>query len=159
MDGLDMDHGSQRTLQQHSHSMDKVPFPAEWDPRLSVGDEYIDTQHAMLFYLIAQLKDALASDEGRNHLVKILDEVKKYATFHFASEENHMAEMGYPDRHEHTRIHTRMLVELSEHIRDIRIDWRFGRAALEFVESWLKHHVAKEDQKFAQYAKDVRGAR
>ncbi len=138
--------------------MDKVPFPSEWDPRLSVGDPYIDTQHAMLFYLIAQLKDALASDEGRNHLVKILDEVKKYATFHFASEENHMAEMGYPDRHEHTRIHTRMLVELSEHIRDIRIDWHFGHAALQFVENWLKYHVAQEDQKFAQYAKNSRAS-
>src|SRR6266496_5292089 len=78
MGGLDMEHGLPRTLQQPSHLMDSVPFPSEWDPRLSVGDQYIDTQHAMLFYLIAQLKEALASDEGRNHLVKILDEVKKY---------------------------------------------------------------------------------
>jgi len=138
--------------------MEELPLPAEWDPRLSVDDRYIDTQHAMLFYLTARLKEALASDEGRNHLVKILDEVKKYATFHFASEENHMAEMGYPDRHEHTRIHTRMLVELSEHIRDIRLDWQFGHAALQFVEGWLNHHVAHEDQKFAQYARDVRGS-
>jgi len=144
-------------LRQHWQAMDDVPLPSEWEPSLSVGDSYIDAQHALLYYLIAQLKEALASDEGRHHLVKIIDEVKKYATFHFASEENHMAEMGYPDRQEHARIHTRMLVELSEHMRDIRIDWHFGHAALQFVENWLNCHVAREDQKFAQYSKSIRG--
>jgi len=124
----------------------------EWDPRLSVGDDYIDAQHAMLFYLIVQLKEALASNGVLDRLLKILDEVKKYATFHFASEENYMADVDYPDRHEHARIHTRMLVELCGHIRDVETDGQFGHAALRFVENWLNHHVAREDQKFAKYA-------
>ncbi len=131
--------------------MDSALYLPEWDPRLSVGDNYIDTQHAMLFYLIAQLKEALASDEGRT-LLRVLDEVKKYATFHFASEENHMAVVDYPYRHEHARIHTRMLVELSDFIRAVETDRQVGNAALRFVEDWLNHHVAHEDQKFARYA-------
>jgi|SRR6266542_406538 len=129
----------------------------QWDEQFSVGDGYIDVQHSMLFYLIAKMKEALASDEGHNHLGKILDEVKKYATFHFASEENYMADMDYPDRQEHTRIHTRMLMELAEHIRDVRTDWQFGHAALRFVEGWLNHHVAHEDKRYARFAQGGRG--
>jgi hemerythrin-like metal-binding protein len=130
----------------------------EWDPRLSVGYHYIDAQHAMLFHLIGQLRRALVSDEARKHLVAILDEVKKYATFHFASEENYMADIDYPERHRHAQLHTRMLVELADHVRRVEADPQHGELALRFVEDWLYHHVAHEDQKFAKYAKADAGA-
>ena len=131
--------------------MELASFVPEWDSRLSVGDGYIDAQHAMLFRFIAQLKRALASNDGRDRLPMILDELKKYATFHFASEENHMADIGYPDRHAHGRVHTQMLDELAVHIHNVEIDPSSGHAALRFVEEWLNRHVAREDQMFAKY--------
>jgi hemerythrin len=126
--------------------------PPGWHAGLSVGDHYIDAQHAILLYLIAQLEEALDADD-HDRLLNVLDELKKYATFHFASEENHMAAVDYPGRHEHARMHTRMLVELSDHIRRVEDDAKAGYAALGFVERWLNDHIGQEDQKYAQYAR------
>ena len=119
-----------------------------WSADLNVGNAYIDAQHELLVALINKLDAAIAAGRTRDQLVRVLHEIKKYAEYHFVSEENHMREIGYPGLAEHARIHSEMLIELSLRIGRVNAEWKAVRDVLDFLVAWLSGHVANEDRKF-----------
>ena len=122
-------------------------WSADWD----LGDPYIDSQHGLLVELINKLEVAIAAGHRRDRLVQVLHEIKKYAEYHFVSEENHMRDIGYPGLIEHSRIHSEMLSELSLRIGRVYAERRASREVLDFLIDWLSGHVVNEYRKFANY--------
>jgi len=116
-----------------------------------VGQPDIDEQHRYFVRLIRRLRNAIQQQVESDRLVLLLHELKKYAEFHFASEENLMHALRYPQRQEHGAIHAQMLSELSVRILKARQQWRDTQPLLNFLEEWLRDHIANEDRKLAEY--------
>jgi hemerythrin-like metal-binding protein len=82
-----------------------------------------------------------------------MHEVKKYAEFHFASEENLMHDLRYPGLDEHRKRHSEMLSELSIRIGRANASWRNASHVLEFLTRWLDNHVRHDDRQFAMLSR------
>lgn len=123
----------------------------EWNSSLEIGDEFIDLQHHTFVVLVARTAKAIERRAPHGILMKTLYEIKKYAEFHFVSEENFMAEVGYPDYLEHERVHSHLLSELSLKIAECNRDDSCAKDALDFLYRWLLVHIATEDKKITAH--------
>lgn len=121
-----------------------------------LGISSIDAQHALLVQLLARLSSTIAGFGPKEQLVRILREIKKYAEYHFTSEENFMEDIAYPRRAEHARHHSEMLAELSVRIGRANTSWRHASDVEEFLQSWLANHINVEDQKLVDFAHSLK---
>lgn len=129
------------------------PEILSWNTSYEIGHELIDSQHKIFLMLLNKLSVTIFNGVTKEHMFRVLNELKKYAEFHFLSEENVMHECFYPGIENHKRIHSEILFELSA--LSLRISQ--GRAEASdvviFLKSWLFDHILNEDTYIAQYAK------
>ena len=125
--------------------------PIEWDSRLEIGDEFIDLQHRTFVILVARSARALEKRVTHDVLMKIFYEIKKYAEFHFVSEENFMLSVAYPDYIEHEQMHSHLLSELSMKISEANRNEKCAPDVLDFLYHWLLVHIAREDKKIMSH--------
>ena len=76
----------------------------KWNDSLITSEEMVDYQHKNLFRTINDLIRACnESDTPNGLLVEVgLDELLKYATYHFKEEEQVMEKHHYPNQPNHT---------------------------------------------------------
>lgn len=123
----------------------------KWDRKYELGHDRIDGEHKIFFDLIIDFKESSARDESRPKLMRILNELGKYAEFHFVSEENLMIDCAYPQREVHARQHAHILSELND------ISWRFrsrqveAPAVFDMLFQWFAPHTSSEDKKIAEF--------
>lgn len=117
-----------------------------WNQALSVGDEYIDSQHERFVELIGGVYDHNVPRDGH-----ILSEVLAYVNVHFADEEEYMKRLGYPGLREHAFEHkklTRILLAYKD-------EYDHGRQDLyafkQFTFRWVRDHIMDEDRRIADY--------
>lgn len=122
-----------------------------WQTKLELGNDLIDMQHRMLVLLCRKLDIAIKTHVSQQRLRWVIVELRKFAEFHFVSEENLMHEIGYPEVHEHSIIHTELLMQLNTMLSKIRHGQEFPEDLLHFLNEWLCKHIAIEDMKIAQY--------
>jgi hemerythrin len=124
-----------------------MPISIQWDPKYSLHNASIDSEHQELFSLA---NDVLAIEEPQREPQRFKADVKKlfrYMEFHFRHEEELMERVRYPDRDCHAAKHAEIvalmngllnhcvsLPELAASLRHVLIDW-------------LLVHVANEDAK------------
>ena len=87
-------------------------FVPEWKVEYDTGVTEIDLQHRFFLALIKRLNTELAICTDLRYRERLLDELAKYAVFHFTSEENLMIKFGYPDFDRHHRLHLDLIDEL-----------------------------------------------
>lgn len=124
-----------------------------WDKSYEIDNLLIDTEHCMLMMLFRKLDIAIKTGEKEATLVRVLGEVKKFADFHFASEENLMHEVGYPDTEHHELLHSRLLSQLEVTIGRVNKKKELPEDLLYFLNHWIIEHIAREDKKIANYVK------
>ncbi|MBS4099341.1 MAG: diguanylate cyclase [Sulfuricella sp.] len=124
-----------------------------WDEHFTTGLELVDTQHHRLVDLINQLGDSLigskVADDGA--LQAVFRQLAEYAQYHFAEEEQLMAESGVAA--EHRELHHGHHVQFIEQVARM---WQ-SRATMSnpasilhgFLSSWLGFHILGEDQTMA----------
>lgn len=125
-----------------------------WNASYEIGHELIDSQHKIFLMLLNKLSVTIANGVTKEHLFRVLNELKKYAEFHFLSEENVMHECVYPGIDNHKRIHSEILFEfaaLSERVSHGRSD---SSDVVAFLKSWLFDHIQNEDSHIALYARN-----
>jgi len=124
-----------------------------WDEIYRVGIPMVDEQHQRLFAIANRFHGAVERGETRNALLAIFDELLDYTAYHFAEEEQKMAEIGYPDLEKHRGYH-RKLVSLVETYRHQLAEGASGieARALEFIRTWLYAHVLGTDKEVGAYA-------
>lgn len=122
-----------------------------WEPAYEIGNLLIDTEHRLLMMLFRKLDIAIKTGESEASMVRILQEVKKFADFHFSSEENLMHDVGYPDTERHELLHSRLLAQLEIMIGRVSRKKEFPEDLLYFLNHWILEHIAREDKKLATY--------
>ena len=94
--------------------------------------------------LSAALKDAFDSDA----ILARLNDLVRYAEFHFATEERLMEQHQVPDLARHREEHRRLLHD----IRNLHVDGDLGSISLilRYLQEWLLHHVDGADRQLGQ---------
>ncbi|MDP2169527.1 MAG: hemerythrin domain-containing protein [Rhodocyclaceae bacterium] len=124
--------------------------PLHWTSDYETGIEEIDLQHHYFMTLINRIEDEIQQSTDLAYHKRLLDELCKYASFHFISEENIMHKLGYPERQQHYLLHRNLLDKLS---------WALVQHSEEkfigFLHDWFLHHTVTEDKKVGVFARTV----
>ena len=104
-----------------------------------------DTQHQVLFALIARIKEVPFDPDILTHL-------KLYAEHHFTLEETYMVALDYPLKDEHIEAHDRFREELAAMLEtDPSMHLALQVSLSDFLHKWLKLHVLGIDKKLEDF--------
>ena len=123
----------------------------EWNESLSIGHERTDAQHKELIALLADFQAQRSAGAGKEHLHRKLEEVSLYTRYHFCSEENLMADIGFPELSAHSQRH-QILLEILEHIGRDLDSGKYTATQIEgFLVQWFMDHLVDEDSKIGVF--------
>lgn len=128
----------------------------EWTPDYQTGIDEIDLQHHYFLKLINRIERRIASIALNQGHSPLLRELVLYAAFHFLSEENMMAEAGYPGLDEHRALHQAIAQRLNSEIQMLEMDMVEPMHIVRWLGDWFREHTLVEDRKYAQFV--ARGA-
>lgn len=127
----------------------------EWSDHYLIGVEEIDVQHKRLILImkgIFQLKD-----HGLSSLLlkKKLQELERYAEFHFKCEEQLMKVYSYPECEEQKAEHKEIFAQLRNHISQVNSENDISELLFFFIK-WLVDHTRKGDRIMGKYINERR---
>jgi hemerythrin-like metal-binding protein len=127
-----------------------MPNRVQWDPRFSVGNEILDTQHKHFIDQCNALADCLdaagAADEGE--FDRIFAELMASSLEHFATEEALLTEQSYPDLDAHRSEQEEYAFLTAE----IATPDNFDRNELQtFLALWWAGHVMGAARSYRDY--------
>jgi len=123
----------------------------KWNHKYEIGHDRIDAEHEIFLGLIADFQQASDQDHSREKLIRILNEVEKYADFHFVSEENIMIDVAYPEKEHHAMLHRELLARLKDQSQQFRTEHISAEEVFEFLFQWFAIHTSNEDKKLVDY--------
>ncbi len=124
----------------------------EWNSSFSVGIDSIDRQHQEFIRLVNRLGDAVKPQGSNETALRVLSELRKYADFHFMSEENFMRSENLPMLGTQEREHAYLLRTLDEKTSG------FAQGAVKiaklqlFLAEWLMSHILEDDREIGKHA-------
>jgi len=127
-----------------------------WKEEYRTGIRLIDHQHAKLLKIGSSLLQISNNDKVHTNrhddIVKIIDELKDYAIYHFNYEEALFDSCDYSDRDRHEQSHKRFVLKLEEiDLTDTRnMQSSVLMDLLSLLSSWLEHHILIEDMAYIQ---------
>ncbi len=127
----------------------------EWDNKYEVGNIEIDSEHKVFVRILQKIISAVEK-KNHKHIERLVNEIYKYADFHFHSEETVMIEIDYPDLSTHKKEHEKLLIELGNRI-SVSGDGEYIRPMTElinFLMDWFINHTVSVDKKLANYLRD-----
>lgn len=130
----------------------------EWHDDYLIGIEEIDAQHKRFLKLIKatyELKNASIEDK---EVFILLDELAKYALFHFDSEESFMELYSYPKLFIQIEEHNKIKKELQDKVRKIKDHEGDLVELLFFLMKWFAAHTSYIDKEFGNYMRTYREA-
>jgi hemerythrin len=129
----------------------------QWNDRFRVGIERIDYQHKYFVDLISWLSSKLKPSENAGLRQRYLEEIMKYAAFHFFSEETQMMEAGFPELKHHQELHRQLISHLSGVASRLEMGEIDDFELIQFLTNWFIFHTVEEDGKFAAFLlKEIR---
>lgn len=124
-----------------------------WDEKLDLEHEAMDHEHHLQIALISAFTEAV--EQRRPGLARRLaEQLVRYSTAHFGSEELLMEASGYEGREGHASEHAAFLAQMSELERSS--DDADGSAALDAaldLRAALAAHMGDADRRLAQHAR------
>jgi len=123
----------------------------KWDTKFAVGHERIDQEHQIFLGLIKSVSSAADDNVPKEKVLRILMEIKKYADFHFCSEENLMIDTASPEYDEHKKEHRELLARLDGQIYDYREGSSNLNELIEFIFLWFALHTTGIDKRLATH--------
>jgi len=120
----------------------------EWESDFETGNEYVDLQHRYFLDLINRIRKNFKETNDDDYKGKLIIELKKYAEFHFTSEENIAAPHHLPeDISDHHQRHLELLEEFDHHAKDLDKGLKTIDEFIGFLSDWFIGHTVYEDQK------------
>ncbi|MDD2304437.1 MAG: hemerythrin family protein [Prolixibacteraceae bacterium] len=122
-----------------------------WKEAYNVGYFEIDEEHKIFLKTIQKIDEAFLNEESQEYIARLLEELHKYAQFHFISEENIMFKYGYPNLEEHQAEHVALMRKMGSLL--ITFDPRLinREKLIAFLVDWFKNHTTYSDKKLAQF--------
>lgn len=125
----------------------------QWDRKFEIGHERIDHEHRVFLDLIRNASLELDRHSPQEKILRLLQEVRKYAEFHFYSEENIMIDCAYPDYQNHKQEHDMLLSRLNDEF----YSYKTGAVELEhvvnFMFEWFALHTTRRDLQLVNFIK------
>ena len=128
-----------------------MPINTQWDKKFEVGHPRIDHEHQVFLDLIRNVSLASERQESDQWTTRLLEEIKKYAEFHFLSEENIMFRIDYPEYNAHHKQHLELLATLADKIHRFSSGQIELDSVVDFLFEWFAIHTTQTDKKLAQY--------
>jgi hemerythrin len=124
-----------------------------WSDEYLIGHPKIDSQHKMLLELMGELENARVEGVETVFLQDLLTEIVMFTKFHFKSEENIMARIGYPELARHRELHFGLLDILNTKISIHGLAFTDSIEAQNFLLDWFVKHTSLEDAKITAFQK------
>ncbi len=147
--------GRNRVVSAVQDALPAQPLRVEWVAQWEVGHPLIDEQHRKLVEisnnLIAMLMaPQVQQEEVRLWLSRLLESLEK----HFKSEEEILADAGYPELSDHAALHDQLLRQ-TQQLKASYLKNEIGESAfiLFVVQDVVMGHMLKEDKLFIPYIK------
>ena len=123
-----------------------------WNDSLSVGVKEIDGQHGKLVDMVNQLHEAMKQGKADTVMMGIIQEMKRYAANHFATEERLMTTHNFPGYAAHKAEHQAFVGK----VEALEADLKSGKVAvssaiLDFLSKWLVNHIKGTDMKYSSF--------
>ena len=125
----------------------------EWESNFETGNEYVDGQHRYFADLINRIRESHKETDDFTYKEKLISELRKYADFHFTSEENIATYLGLPGVRTHHQRHSELLEEFNHRAKDLNNGLKTIDEFIGFLTDWFIGHTVYEDQKMFQ--KDI----
>ncbi|MFN4132358.1 MAG: bacteriohemerythrin [Caldimicrobium sp.] len=115
--------------------------------KLATGVKEADEQHKKLVNLVNDLYNAMKQGKGREVIDKTLDELVKYAGYHFNTEETLMTKYGYPELANHKREHENFKAKIKEFMdKKAKGEATLSIEVMNFFKEWLVKHIMGTDK-------------
>lgn len=122
----------------------------EWQSDYETGNEFVDLQHRYFLDLIKRVGENFKNTNDAVHQETLIIELKKYADFHFTSEENIATSCNLPGVSVHHQRHLELLEEFNHNAAELNKGSKTVDEFLEFLTDWLIGHTVYEDKKLFQ---------
>lgn len=119
----------------------------------SIGDEYIDIQHAYLLDVFNQLHNYMIRGEAIDRIDDVLNNLKIYVSSHFQEEEKLMVENNVPGFANHVKLHNFFIEKLDDFILQVEKGDKKNvpLESFEFLKDWITNHIKKTDNHIKNY--------
>ena len=122
----------------------------DWRDEYNVGVREIDSQHKIFFKMIRKMFDLHLKGAGRKdeavQFSRLLDDLLKYAEFHFQAEEQLMARYEYPMIQSQEKEHKIILSELNRQADAIKSAGGSTAKLVYFLIQWFIKHTVYSDK-------------
>ena len=128
----------------------------QWSESMSVGEPLLDADHKSLFLLINRLHEKLEAGADPAALGDVFERLINYINFHFQREEMVMKACGYPEAKAHREEHA----GFAKYVHEMReryareADEAIIRELLDYLKTWLDHHILIQDMAYKPYVQD-----
>ncbi|MEZ5936814.1 MAG: bacteriohemerythrin [Hyphomonadaceae bacterium] len=125
----------------------------DWSPALDVGVSEMNDEHKHILDAMNKLYAAHEAGVTGAEINRLVAQLGKVATEHFAHEEAFMASINFPQLATHKGVHTRLLETYAKHAGDIEAaGGQVGKDFFDFLKYWLTAHIKGIDVKYGQHA-------
>ncbi|GFO65814.1 bacteriohemerythrin [Geomonas paludis] len=124
----------------------------EWDDTLILGMPQIDEDHHKLVNILNRCYRALMLHDHSHELQEVVAELLDYTQYHFATEEQLMAQLHYAAAPSHAAAH-RKFINSIHNFKD-RSDAGESFVAIDvlvFLKDWLVGHIQNTDRAFTNF--------
>ena len=132
----------------------------DWKDEFSVGIKKFDDQHKKLLKvgddLVMAMKNISKGIDEYDYVKKLLQKMYEYTQYHFKSEEELMEKNSFPGLNKHKKQHKLFIEKLDEiDVEELDLNQEeFIMNLLNFVADWVETHIARHDNKYAEYFAD-----
>jgi hemerythrin len=120
-----------------------------WDELYATGISSLDEQHKHLVSVLNRMLEALGQKKGKEEVSYVIEEMSRYAEYHFHTEEGLMEKAGYPDLAEHRIFHDAFLSKVNDFLYKYnQNDEALSAEVTIFLTFWLNEHLSTIDQKY-----------
>ena len=127
-----------------------------WDEKYLIGHEKIDSEHMLFFDLMKSIERHFREGGDKKIISGLLDELRRYADFHFCSEENIMYEIGYSGLADQRTMHRNLLTDLDILINQYKEDDIAPPLIIGFLFNWFLGHSSVEDRKIQKFIEQTK---
>jgi hemerythrin len=125
-----------------------------WDKKYETGNFEIDSEHKVFLRLIQKVNEAIENKREEKRIARLMEELQKYAEFHFCSEENIMMEADFPGLESHVQEHQKLSFDLRSLLFADQLSTESLNELVGFLVNWFENHTFKEDMKVALFLKE-----
>lgn len=124
----------------------------EWQPRFSVGNWVLDSQHKQLLSLCRQSIYCMGdeSPDGITQFHVILNDLSEYVEIHFQTEEVILKECNYPLLARHREEHVAYQEQLADFLKSATSGEINKEGLIHYLSHWWTEHILGSDKQYVE---------